>query len=707
MQAYNNPIRKSKLTIGLILITIAWTAEITLKSQAQTVSESIQVIQQVHVVDVESGNLLRNQQVVIRNQKIESIEPMDAAAAPQDGTTIIDAEGRHLIPGLFDAHVHLVSDLELFAPMLVAHGVTSVRDLGGPTDMIMAYKRSAPNREEPTPDITACGAIIDGTPPVWPFSEACETEEEAIAAVRKLAAAGVDQIKVYSLLKKEVYLAAVAEAKRIGLPVTGHVPMSVSIEEAVEAGQMGIEHLDGFASLFNRMVNDQKEIDDPTHLAASEAIEGWALWPQIDRNELKAILKQHADHRVVHIPTLTVMASMGRLADPKDDPANDPRIKYISPSTLSFWQDGRYESYSPRARQAVPAMTELVSELYRHGVTLAIGTDLANPYVFPGSSVHEEMERYVLAGIPAAEVIKMATVNSAKLCGVFDDRGSITKGKTASLVLLDENPLVNINAIRQIRGVWLRGRYLDRKALDDLLNSVETRAKGAAPIADPTAPPDMPGEVVRQGTYDLKFGLFPAGSESFVVTRSEDGYHTWAHSKPQGGGQVPAVIEAQYGLQGELKSASYKSLGNEKAQASYRISDGHLIGTAKLGDGSSEEAQHPLQSEFRISLPVYANEFMFYRNLGLEVGESTEIQSAGFGDGDWKPESVMMQIRRGEDESIEVDGQTWQTQVYHSTFTGPIGEMKFQTWCETDGHAVKSVLKFSFGTVTATRRLER
>ena len=141
-----------------------------------------------------------------------------------------------LIPGLFDAHVHISASPETFGPMLLANGVTCVRDTGAPTEMIVAMREQASGPDSMLPQIICTGAIIDGDPPVWPFSQPCDEPEEARAAVRKLAEAGVDQIKVYSLLDKAVYEAAVSEAHTLGLKVTGHVPLKVTLEEAMAEG---------------------------------------------------------------------------------------------------------------------------------------------------------------------------------------------------------------------------------------------------------------------------------------------------------------------------------------------------------------------------------------------------------------------------------------------------------------------------------------
>jgi imidazolonepropionase-like amidohydrolase len=691
-----------RLCLGL-LASVVFISNGIAALQVEQPQPTLQVIDQVTVIDVENGKALPDQRVVVRDQVIAAVGPRDTIAIPESAE-LIPGRGLFLIPGLFDAHVHLTTAPDSFGPLLVAHGVTSVRDLGGPTEQILAIKReAADNFSTPTPDITATGAIIDGKPPVWPFSEAVETEAEAVAAVRKLASAGVDQIKVYSKLNREAYFATVAEAKRLGLKVTGHVPYSVSLSEAVNAGQDAIEHLEGFGPLLNQLAS-APEVEGSQMI---KAFQGWSHWSEVERDALRKELESHRAKGVVHVPTLAVMAGIGRISNPADDPRKDPLMKYVASSTRAFWESGQYGQFSPRAKAALPAMTEMVAELHRNGIQLAIGTDLANPYVFAGRSVHDEMQRFVEAGIEPAEVLRMATLIPAELCGVTGERGMIAPGKTASLVLLRANPLENINAIREVDAVWLRGRHFNRQRLDQLLAELENRSPATNQKDSAEVPPELPGEVVVRGRYRFRFQQFEAGSESFLVTKSTDGYHVWSHSKPQGGGQTPAIVQTHFSADGKLLAAKYRTLTSRPIEASYRLEDGKLKAEATRANRPAETAEYSLASEYRISTPTYATEFLFYADLGLEVGESKKLESIGFGFPDWKPAGVEVEVKRAEGETLEVAGKAWPTTVYLSTFTSPVGEMKVKTWLDANGHTLKAETKFPFGSLSVIRELEQ
>lgn len=439
------------------------------------------LIKNVHIVDVEHTNVLDDQWVLLEGERISGTGSVDEVPGAGNAV-VVDGKKGYLIPGLFDAHVHLTSSIDTFTPLLVAHGVTAVRDLGGPTQLILSLKRNAADRDSPCPDIFATGAIVDGDPPIWPFSEACKSAEDARAAVRRLASLGVDQIKVYSMLTADAYRAAVEEATSLGLKVTGHVPSAVRLEDVLKAGQDCIEHLEGFGPLL-------AELAAGTGVTANEdyadRMRGWLAWNNVDRARLRSHLAEHAAAGVTHCPTLIVMHSMGRIADAADPPQRDPRMKYVSPRSLNFWNRPRYAQVSRLVAQTMPARAALTFEIYRAGIPLVVGTDLANPYVFAGSSVHDEMNMFQAAGIPAADVLKMATIGPAVLCDAADRLGSIATGKVASLVLLRENPLEDIAHVSGIEAVWLRGRHLDRSALDALLAKIERDVGAANPLPVP------------------------------------------------------------------------------------------------------------------------------------------------------------------------------------------------------------------------------
>jgi len=206
-----------------------------------------------------------------------------------------------------------------------------------------------------------------------------------------------------------------------------------------------------------------------------------------------------------------VMQGIGRAAN-TDDANKDPRMAYVPPALLSFWGGQRYAAMADNARNAARSMKAMVAELHRAGVPIMVGTDLANPYVFAGFSVHDEMVNFQDAGIPAADVLRAATVVPARFCGVADTLGTVDEGKAASLVLVRGNPLVDVRHAADIEAVFLDGRYLDRNTLDGMLEGVATANRPIVAVDEERL--ELPGAEVARGRYLSKFQEFDAGAKS-------------------------------------------------------------------------------------------------------------------------------------------------------------------------------------------------
>src|SRR5262245_16514684 len=221
------------------LLALAATA---LPAIAQTTPSRTAIVG-VTVVDVERGAHVADQTVLLDDDKITAVGTRAATAVPA-GARTIDGQGRFLLPGLVDAHVHLVVPAA-FGPAFVANGVTLARDMGQTTSSAVHMREQFATGQITGPEVVVTGAIVDGPKPVWPFSEACPDADAAREAVRKLKGEGVDFIKVYSLLPADAWRAALDEAGKVGLRAIGHVPNTVSLMDTVAAGQLSVEHLTG------------------------------------------------------------------------------------------------------------------------------------------------------------------------------------------------------------------------------------------------------------------------------------------------------------------------------------------------------------------------------------------------------------------------------------------------------------------------------
>ncbi len=647
-------------------------------------------ITHVTVIDVAKGAAVADQTVLIEGQRIARVGPAAELAVP-DGAARVDGEGKFLIPGLFDAHVHYI-DPESYGKLLIAHGVTFVRDMAGYTEHILALRDQLNRGDVLGPEMIATGAILDGDPPVWPFSEVCRTADEGRAAVKKLAEAGVDQIKVYSILKQEAYTAIVEEAHRLGLKAVGHVPEAVGLDEAIRVRQDSCEHLTGFGRAIAKLV-DPATATQPADFATG--MRAWAAYPKLDQQVWRGYLGRLRDSGMVQCPTLVVMRGVSRVGD--SDAKSDPRLKYVSPSMMTFWQSGRYPEMAEGTKAILPHLSAVVGELHKAGVPLMCGTDLANPYVFAGSSLHDEMVLFREAGIPSADVVRSATLVPARFMGVADRHGSIDAGKTASLVLLRANPLDDVSAVRQIAGVFLKGKYFDRAKLDGLLQETAERVRGAVP-AEASVKLELPGEVVLRGRYKATFNTMDAGDEEFLITRDAEGHHLMAHSRPKGF-SVPSVTTLHVGADFSFRSAEWRQQSESPLTARYTLDGSKIRVSAARSGQPADEQTLDWPSDALVSAPAYAMEFVSNNAAVLEVGQTRAFNAVGFGYPDWHVTVTKFTLTRLDDTELKLGERSRPARRYTAVIETPMGNLNSETWTDERGVTLKSTLKMPFGVV--------
>lgn len=657
------------------------------------------VIRNVTIIDVEAGRALPPTDVYLSDGRITAIgqPPADEPAATIDGA------GLFLIPGLFDAHVHYVHP-ETYGPLMIANGVTFVRDLGGFTEPTIALRDQLNRGEILGPRMICTGAIIDGKEPIWPFSEECATPEQAREAVRKLKDAGVDQIKVYSKLQPDVYRAAIDETHKLGLKAVGHIPMACTVDDAVAAGQDCVEHLSRFETIVTKLLPDAA---DTRARGTWGELRAFAHLDRVDPDALRKHLEAVAAAGVVQCPTIVVLAGIGSMADggaggEGANPAEHPLLKYTPTDLRSFWETASYKNWAEQAAMVVAPMQRLTRGLHDAGATLMIGTDLANAYVFAGFSVHREMELWAEAGIPAPDILRAATITPARFCGVDADYGSVAPGKAASLVLLEANPLEDIRNCAKIREVFLDGRRFDRAALDALLAGVEKQVADAASSAGTVVKLELPGEVVARGSFVAKFGPYDAGGEEFLITRTADGYHLMAHNKPSGGFQKPSVITIHAGPDFVIRSCEFKELTDPPTGATYTIEGNTFTATPTKGQPQTLEA--PPGSMF--TTVSYATDFFLLGAMALEPGQSTTFTTVGFGFAQpaWRMGTAEAELTRHDDVEIEHAGAKVTARRYTSVTKTPMGPFRGETFTDAQGVPLKSSLTMPFGTVTMERK---
>ncbi|MBC7835722.1 MAG: amidohydrolase family protein [Phycisphaerales bacterium] len=660
------------------------------------------LIRDITIIDPEAGKAFEHYSLVVEGPTITAIRDGSKPPPLPKGTQIIEGAGLFLIPGLFDAHVHYI-DPDTYGPLMLAHGVTFVRDLGGATEQILQVRDRLRSGELVGPDMIATGAIIDGDPPTWPFSEPCDTPEEGVAAVAKLADAGVDQIKVYSGLKPDVYRAVVKAAHERGLKATGHIPESVTVEEAIDAGQDCNEHQMALTRIIAKLVPSEERGGYGAREGLWSSFAAWRYFDKADKSKLAAELAKIKASGMHQCPTLVVMHGIGSMADIDAFDAN-PMLEFVPDHIIAFWEGGTYGGFAEFASLAVKPMQGMVREMHKAGIPLMVGTDLANAGVFAGSGVHDEMLLWQEAGIPAADILRSATTIPAAFCGVADRYGSVKPGKAASFVLLTANPLDDIRNARKIHGVFHRGAYHDRAALDGLLAGVKDHIAAAAlPAGGDAANVELtvPGKVLHRGTYKFKWGAFDAGSEDFIVSQTDDGYHVKSHFKPLGGFQSPSITWMHLDNNFKFREASWSQLTAKPLNATYTLdADGAtVVASATSGEKTHPEKRAKLPEAVAYAIPSTVIDVLMFKHHSLEPGQSKKLTGFGFGFPSWDPVTSSITLSRLDDGTFERAGAQVPMRLYESAIDAAGMKMTVRYWVDESGMVIKSVTKMPFGTL--------
>ena len=439
-------------------------------------------ITQVTVLDTVAGKELPDRTVVLSGDRILQVSETKLARPPSDAK-IIDGKGKYLIPGLWDMHVHAVSAerIDSMFPMFVANGVLGIRDMGTsmPLADIQRLRQEIASGSRIGPLFVAAGPILDGrSKPLRPNFLAITTPEQGRATVDSLKVDGSDFVKVYSWLSRNTFLAIADEANKLKIPFAGHVPFSVPVSEASDAGMKSMEHLFGVVLACSARENELR----------SDMLKGGANLPGSDRLRLELheaaasyddrkaarIFARLAKNRTWQVPTLALSVPYVRSFD--TSVTTDPRLRYVPPSAQQRWtEDARSFTGGPTSAKTFERLAQIVGAMQRAGVPILAGTDAAwyQPYTYAGFSLHDELRLLVSAGLTPAQALQSATVGPARFLGRDKELGRVANGEFADLVLLDADPLSDISNTEKINTVIVNGRVLDRRALDFLLTDAE------------------------------------------------------------------------------------------------------------------------------------------------------------------------------------------------------------------------------------------
>lgn len=439
------------------------------------------MISDARVVDVATGRVTPGRTVVIRGGDVVAVESDSEAARRFTATRTYDAEGRWVMPGLWDNHVHfggagLEDENADLMPLYVANGVTAVRDCAGDLALTVLAWRDAPPREI-GPRLFTSGPKIEGLAPVWKGTIETGSEAEVDAALDRLQALHADFVKITdNTLKPELFLYAVRQAKARGMKTSGHIPMGITVLEAAEAGLSTIEHLNYLMKAGSR----EEAAISADYLAGrytyAQAMARYA--ETFDPEVARRIYRRLAELGVMASPTQHGSSTLAWLD--RDDHSADPELAYIGPGIRGTysWRVERAAQATPEAvaaRHQVEAVTLTTLPLLREaGVRILAGTDAGflNAFNYPGFSLHDELALYVANGLTLREALAASVINGPALMGLSDRYGAVAGGKAADLIVLDADPLADISATRRINAVVRGGRLLDRPTLDGMLAGV-------------------------------------------------------------------------------------------------------------------------------------------------------------------------------------------------------------------------------------------
>jgi len=412
----------------------------TISNQTLTQNDAGVIILEGATVIDGTGNLPKpNATIVINGSKIAYLSSEAANSYNLNfsaAKSVINLTGKYIIPGLFDMHAHVANvrknsynqnESEYMLLMLLTHGVTTIRNPGGPTEQSVALRENVSEGKIEGPQIFTAGQLLNTPQIPIPFVERqVQTEQDVRQEVRTQAAAGVDYVKLYVGLTPELVQAAIKEAHSNGIKVIGHLYLT----SWTYAANLGIDALTHGVPVSPSLLSKENQ---QKFLEAGDHPFNHFLWLDlVDLNgpEINEMIKALVNNNIPVDPTLDIYEAMIK---------EEPQYQYLWPKIL-----------------------QLTKMLYDNGVTILSGSDIPNFELVPGASLHHELELLVEAGIPPLEVIKIATRNGAQALGIEKDVGTIVPGKQADMMILSDNPMDDISNTKKIEAVISDGQFVDR-----------------------------------------------------------------------------------------------------------------------------------------------------------------------------------------------------------------------------------------------------
>ncbi|GAB3641621.1 amidohydrolase family protein [Spirosoma arcticum] len=422
------------------------------------------VFRGVNVIPMDRERVIENQTVVVRNGKITA---MGNAAAVKfgNGALVVDAKGKYLTPGWAEIHAHVppIDDIEPMKDVLMLYltnGITTIRGmLGHPKHLELRSKINS--GEILGPHFYATGPSFNG--------QSVKTAERGAEMVREQKAAGYDYLKLHPGLTNQTFPAIAKTAQEVGIPFVGHVSFNVGVWRAIDANYSTIDHLDGFIEAITPRSDTLAEQE--TGLFGA-----WIAY-RADASLIPKLVNGLREKRIRVVPT-QALAERWLSSLPAEEYTDDPEMKYMKPQEVQNWVKAKNTYTSnpnfskEHAEKLVQIRRKLIYECQKNGVELLLGSDAPQVFNVPGFSIHHEMKYMVDAGLTPYETLRTGTVNVAAYLNK-PDSGVIKTGNVSDLVLLNGNPLSDINQTRNIEGVMIGTNYLPKAYIQKELKKLE------------------------------------------------------------------------------------------------------------------------------------------------------------------------------------------------------------------------------------------
>ncbi|MES2518888.1 MAG: amidohydrolase family protein [Bacteroidota bacterium] len=461
-----------------IYLTILLSIYIISSLFAQSIPVDL-IIRDAKIIDVKNGNIVLNKAIVVSKEKIIIVCNI-AEIGKYKAQKTVKASGKYIIPGLWDMHVHfgggdsLIQENKDLLQLYIANGITAVRDASADiTPSVLAWRKQITERKLFGPTLFTSGPKLEGYKSIWLGDLEVGTMEEVKAALDSLQKIKVDFVKITdNTIKPEIYLGAIKEATKRGFKTSGHIPTAITIEQASEAGLSSIEHI---TYLLRAGLKNQKEL---TEQVAKGIITGRDLslkaLNEFDETTAKTAFEYLVKNKTAVVPTLNISYTTAYLDI--NNHKNDDYLKYLGKGLRKTydWRVNRAANDSPEAveirHRTIEKAGSLLPLLHRAGIKIIAGTDAGylNSFDYPGLGLHQELELMVKFGLTPLQALQASIINGPEFLNKSAEYGSISKGKKADILILNENPLQNISATQNIDALVIHGIFMNKKQLNNL-----------------------------------------------------------------------------------------------------------------------------------------------------------------------------------------------------------------------------------------------